>query len=337
MAERYASLEQRMVQAYRDTLPPFVPADDGPSAGEQERFYRLMEGLYDLLWAEPELLLGRLHEDDAHPNRFNASSYGKPDLKSDMRKATKAVDALLETMLQLGRDPAQTKVSRRQREILQHLGVDPAGSLPEAWTWMATRPGSTLLSFSRCLFRPGYPYASHVYSRLLGEEAFRRLEGWLIEQGYTRFECLDGSLSLDYANLGWDQAPPRRDFLYKIRHTGISARYDDYAAQPAVLGLRIPGGMKPFLQAFDLAEEPVRDFMWQQTSRCSGCRYCVQTDKTGTRPLASIPVQHRGQTRQLCPHFPGCSYCWTTLDDGLVDNLIGMLHFMDAVGLAGKA
>ncbi|NLT42819.1 MAG: hypothetical protein GXX93_09110 [Anaerolineae bacterium] len=337
MDRSYSSLEQRMVQSYLDTLPPFTPAADGPAPAEQERFHHLIRSLYELLWAEPQLLVSRLHEDDAHPNRATAASYGKPDLKINMRKALKAVDGLLETMRRLGQDPDSAKISRRQGAILARLGVDPAGPLPTAWTWMATRPGGTLLTFSRCLFQDGYPYAAEVYARLLGETSFRRLESSLLAQGYTRFECLDGTMSLDYANLAWDPEPPRGGSLYKIRHPGIACSYDPYFAHSARLGLAIPGGMKPFLDQFDPAEESVKDFMWEHTNRCSGCRYCVQTDKTGTRPLAAIPVEHRGETRRLCPYYPGFSYRWTALDEGLVDNLIGMLAFMEEVGAAGDS
>jgi len=333
----YGNLEQRMVQSYLDTLPPFTPAADGPAPEEQERFYRLIKSLYELLWAEPQLLVSSLHEDDAHPNRATASSYGKPELKVNMRKALKAVHDLLEVMRRLGQDPDSIKVNRRQGAILMRLGVDPAGPLPVAWTWMATRPGSTLLSFSRCLFRPGYPYARDVYARLLGEERFLRLEAWLVERGYSRFECLDGTLSLDYANLAWDREPPRGGSLYKIRHPGIACSYDPYFAHPTTLGLAIPGGMKPFLDRFDLAEESVKDFIWEHTNRCSGCRYCVQTDKTGTRPLAAVAVEHRGEVRRLCPYYPGFSYRWTALDQGLVDNLTGMLAFMEEVRAAGDS
>lgn len=114
MDRSYSSLEQRMVQSYLDTLPPFTPAADGPAPAEQERFHHLIRSLYELLWAEPQLLVSRLHEDDAHPNRATAASYGKPDLKINMRKALKAVDGLLETMRRLGQDPDSAKISRRR-------------------------------------------------------------------------------------------------------------------------------------------------------------------------------------------------------------------------------
>ena len=74
-------------------LPPFIPAENAPvSIREQERFYNLMNNLYRLAFDEPLLFAAALHEDDAYPNRFNKSSYGKPDLLTDMRKFTKTID-----------------------------------------------------------------------------------------------------------------------------------------------------------------------------------------------------------------------------------------------------
>ena len=82
----YANLEQRMAQNYIDMFPSFIPTENAPvSVQEQEHFYNLIKTLYQLAFDEPLLLVSLLHEDDAHPNRFNTSSYGKPKLKTDIK------------------------------------------------------------------------------------------------------------------------------------------------------------------------------------------------------------------------------------------------------------
>ena len=63
--------------------------------------------------------------------------------------------------------------------------------------------------------------------------------------------------------------------------------------------------------------------------RCDGCRYCVQTDKTGKRPFARIAVQYAEKEYKLCPYYPGYSFWWTSIDDTLADNIFGLLGFMD--------
>ena len=335
----YASLEQRMAHTYLDTLAPFVPDDNGIKSGitaaEQEAFYGLMHNLYRLAFEEPSLFVRQLHEDDAFPNRFHKSSYGKPGLQANMRKFTKEMDALLENMFLIGRDPSAVKLSKRQQAVLTRLGIGDMQSLPPMWKWLSARPGSTSLAFAHCFFKEDYPYTSEFFARALGDApAFRKLESWMIGRGYRRHDFLhvtasDCRISMTYANPAWSEETPRGGFEYKIRHTGISARYDREAANPPVFGLCIPGGMKDCLTAFGLMDESLQGFVLSRTKRCDGCRYCVQTDKSGSRPLAYIPITHEQSSYALCPYFPGYSYCWPGINDDLADRLIAMLAFMD--------
>lgn len=136
-------------------------------------------------------------------------------------------------------------------------------------------------------------------------------------------------MTLAYANPAWGSEPPRGGNEYKIKHTGKSAQYDAYVGNPTALGLCIPYGMKNFLENFDSMNQKVKDFVIERTKKCDGCRYCVQTDKTGTRPLACMPINYKQTEYKLCAYFPGYNYAWTSIDDKLVDNLIEMLAFMD--------
>ena len=236
------------------------------------------------------------------------------------------------------------KISKTHQLLLEQLGLhqrtesdrtalshDDYAEMFPAWAWMARRPGTSLLDFSRCLFREGYPYARDIYARLSGNEvAFRRLERYLIENGYTRMDNWDGTLTLDYYKTHGDKPPAKGGFQYGIRHTGISASYDLLMDSPPVFGLCIPR-MKEILTAFDSIPTRVQGFIVTRTKKCDGCRYCVQTDKTGKRPLANLPVSYNGRELRLCPYFPGYRYCWTALSDGLVDDMIAMLGFMDVL------
>ncbi|MCL1795809.1 MAG: hypothetical protein FWG37_02845 [Clostridia bacterium] len=188
--------------------------------------------------------------------------------------------------------------------------------------------------FAHCFFHKEYPYASDIYAPLLGEACFRKLENRMLAQGYKRFAIYDViasdcKLSLTIANPQWSKNPPRGGFEYKIRHTGISVLFEPYVKDPPVLGLCIPNGMRIFLEAFDSMGAELQAFVAGRTKKCNGCNYCVQTDKTGSRPLAHVPVTHDGKEHRLCTYFPGYSYCWTRIDNGLVEMLLKMLSFMD--------
>ena len=129
----YSSLEQRMAGNYLSLFPPFVPDASAPvSVPEQERFYTLMKSLYRLAFDEPLLFVSALHEDDAFPNRFFKSTYGKPKLQADMKKFTGAIKDLLQNMFLLGQG-GETKLNRRQLVILSRLGLDDLSNLPAAW------------------------------------------------------------------------------------------------------------------------------------------------------------------------------------------------------------
>jgi hypothetical protein len=348
----YGNLAERMVHTFLDTFPSFVPAEQGPTLEAQEEFYQFMRGLYQRLLAEPTLLVRDLHEDDAHPNRFNKGSYGKPKLKVHMRRVLKEVDALLGILFLLGKsgrvehgvlvvdEPIQIKA--RHRRAMEQLGLrvseeqnkavfahDRYTDLPTAWSWMASRPGSSLLSFSRCMFEVRFPYARQIYAAIAGDEgAYRRLVSYLEENGYTYMQNLDGAVSMDYVKPHDGRVPTKGGFQYGIRHIGLSASYDVLVRNPAVFGLCIPQ-MKRILDNFARMDTVVQDFVAERTKKCDGCRYCVQTDKSGTHPLAFVAVAHRQETIHLCPYFPGYRYCWTRLDCRIVTQMIAMLDFMD--------
>jgi len=353
MKSTYACLEQRMVDTYIETFPDLRPSEAGPAANAQQRFYRFMRDLYQQIYDEPTLLFANLHDDDAHTRRFNKRADGKPKLTSWMRAAAKKVDALLMTLFEIGQRgqvSANTlivappvKLSRRHRAVLARLGLGVitdaerlvlshanGAELFVTWVWLATRAEASLLGFGRCLFDSGHAYASDIYARLSGDvAAFRRLERYLIDHDYSRMDNWDGALSLDYYRTLADNQPPTKGgFQYGIHHMGISASYDVQMDTPPVYGLCIPR-MKEILTAFDTLPARVQHFVAMRTKACDGCRYCVQTDKTGKRPLANIRVAHDGRTLRLCPYYPGYSYCWSQLSDEIVDDMIAMLEAMN--------
>lgn len=329
----YASLEQRMAGAYLAMLPEFVPDEQAEvSADDQKAFYDLIKSLYRLLFDDPSLLVPALHEDDAFPSRYK-TGYGKPELQTNVSKYKKATENLLTNMFLMGQGSA-VKLNSRQSKILALLGAEDVTRLPAAWTWMSRRPEANQTAFAYCLFNREYVYARGVYARLLGEKAFRRLEEWMISQGYQAYDIyntawVDYRLTLTYANPAWGTERPGGGFEYKIRHTGISAQYDAYVRDPASMGVCIPYGLKRFLEEFDSMSGDVKDFVVQHTKRCDGCGYCVQTDKTGKRPPACIPVAYEQTDYKLCPYFPGYTFCWSSVDEPLADQIIAFLAFMD--------
>jgi hypothetical protein len=67
----------------------------------------------------------------------------------------------------------------------------------------------------------------------------------------------------------------------------------------------------------------VLGFFKSSIKACEGCRYCVQTDKTGTRPLAAI--------EGICTMFPGFSLNYRKLDHELAQKTLMGLDELDSI------
>lgn len=334
----YSSIEQRAAQGYLDLFPQFVPDEQAPvSASQQKEFYDLMKELYRLACGEPQLFVPRLHEDSVLPGLYSGMSAPGREAQSHMKKFRKSVDAMVMQMYLMGANK-EFKLDRRQKAILAKLGVEDFAKLPPAWVWMAEKEHlgrfQTPSRFAHCCFRDDYIYTADIYEKAFGKEAFHRLTSWMCGHGYKPFDIYDNTasdckFSLTYANPAWSEEPPRGGFEYKIKHTGISLRYEPCCKEPWILGVCIPGGMKLYLEHFDEMPSSVQDFVMSRVKRCDGCRYCVQTDKTGKRPFARIPAQYEGQEHMLCPYYPGYRFWWTNVDDVPADDIMGLLAFMD--------
>ena len=327
----FNTLEQRLAGGYIDLFPVFVPEENAPvSTEEQEDFYHLMKSFYQLGFNEPLLFVPKLHEDDAFPTRIK-SRYNKPELIKIMKLFLISIEDTLQYMYLLGKGETP-KQNKKIENIFAKLNIKDI--LP-AWKWMATRPNANIISFTYCLFKKEHTYTPEIYARLLNNPAFNRLINWMTKKGYKSYDIQhligsDCKLSLVYANPKWSKEPPRGGSFYKIKHTGIAVEHVRQFQNPTLIGLCIPGGMKEYLNNFAKMSENLQKFVVARTKKCDGCRYCIQTDKTGKRPMANTKITFEAKEYILCHLYPGWHYCWTSLDEETVDKMIEMLEFMDS-------
>lgn len=321
----YSSLEQRAAQYYVATFPGFIPDEKGPvSVAEQREFYDLMRSLYQLACVEPSLFVTTLHED--------AAVYEKQVRRGHIVRFMKSIDALLEIMFTMGQGES-VKFSKKQLGVLARLQVSMDAQLPPAWRWMSTRSEASITAFARCFFKNDHSYTTDIYADMFGDElAFRRLDRWMIEHGYVSQTLLDvaGSdckLALNYYNPTWDKKPPTG--TGPIRQTGMTAIYDPRRKPPYVFWMEVPNILRGCLGQFAAMSKQLQDFVITHIKKCDGCRYCVQTDKSGKRPLICTKIQYGQEEHVLCPLFPSGSYRWHCIDDALADRLIELLEFMD--------
>lgn len=348
----YQNLEQRVIQAYIDTFPPFISETGGEATeSAQKQFYNFMNSVYQNLFDTPSLLFTKLNEDDFFTFRFNKSLDKKPKLNEQMRSDTKKVEALLDVLFEIGVSGCisdnqlivdkTVKISGSHLAVFKQCGLAYAAQgsrhvfsygggneLFGAWKWMSTRPNASKLSVSRCLFNAEYSYATDIYSRLFGDtKAFLSLLEYLSNNGYTRIDNRDNQITLDYVKNYDKKDQPLKDSWAERTHGGISLQYHYNMEKPACISLRVPR-LKELLNGSDSMDDGLKEFVLRNNKHCDNCRYCVQTDKTGTRKPACISVT-LDKEYMLCPLFPGFSYCWDFLNEDLAFNIKRFLAFID--------
>ncbi len=339
LSGRYASLEQRVTQFYIDMLAPFHPKE-GEDEGAQRALYACVRDMLVRAFIAPETLFSPVHEDDAYPNRYNRASYGKPQLLLDMQRAVKKLDGLFTKLFALGQSGeafaggvrALAKVNKRDQAAYAVFGLTASGEnvLCGAYPGMETalcalckREGATADDLWQCRFDETYSYLERAYACLLGGEAITALSNTLLSAGYTRVERAGGRCSLDYFKPIDGKEHPLGDPKHGDPwHIGFrfDYRFDVRAPEHGVLRIL---QYKAILERFGEMPEPVRAFVAAHTKRCDNCRYCVQTDKTGARPLANIKTA----VGALCPYFPGYGYTFTRMDAQTAEDIAALLAF----------
>lgn len=72
--------------------------------------------------------------------------------------------------------------------------------------------------------------------------------------------------------------------------------YEEIKKNQPLISLRIPY-FGEILKNSEKMNQQVKGFVISRIKKCDGCRYCVQTDKTGKRPFAYISIEEY----KLCP------------------------------------
>lgn len=182
--------------------------------------------------------------------------------------------------------------------------------------------------FSRVVFNEKEDWLVEGFDEILGAEGClvdfcRTLE----EQGFYREIRIDGrDFSLNYLkDFGKKPEPLKKAFGERTR-LGIEISYEDTKINPGVLSLRLPFYSEVLTYANQLSRE-VKEFALNHTKTCDGCRYCVQMDKTGKKPLAAITVENI----KKCPYYPSFSYRFTEMNKNLAGELLKLFDEVTAL------
>lgn len=357
----FDSMAQRIANGWVETIPDFVPVSSiAVSEASQQQFYEFLRGVAEAIRDHPDWLGLSARPDDAYEHGELQNQ--RPALRSAMRSIKRRIDNFVTLLLEMGLgsiaderrlciQKEDVKPGARMQARLARFGLTLRNTETEttvtcemyphmfqAWSWLATSAlrtrsakgpaGTPPVRFSHCLYSETYPYARDVLLRLADDSpGLPALIDFLEQEGYTLVCNRDNQINADWVKFYGKADDPLKIWWAERTHGGLAFDYDWLRRHPVHFGLRIPA-FKTLLQHFDAMSDQVKAFVVQQTKHCDDCGFCTQTDKTGKRPRAFVPVEHNG-AHALCTMFPGFQYSWQTLGDAEAADIGAFLAFTD--------
>lgn len=187
--------------------------------------------------------------------------------------------------------------------------------------------------FSRCVFDNDVEWLSHCFDDMMDANGkISSLCAKLNELGYRGEVMIDGRyISLNYVKEYGKKAEPIKKAWADKSHLGIEISYEDLCITPATLHLRLPR-IAELLSRFDEIPDEAKKLIREKLKNCDGCRYCVQTDKSGTRPLAAIAVE----SAKKCPYFPSFTLRWNEVSEELPKQIMSILEAYTILGISNN-
>lgn len=357
----FPTIAHRAVYFHLATFPPFVPVEsEQASARSQEQMHAFLHAMLEKLYEEPGIL-GLPAAPDGALDDWMLNKH-KPEVVAAIRTCLKKLADFAQVLIQIGEhgvpsadgmrmelDISACPLSPVASKRLARFGVsseaDREKAVLDCKAYAGLFPGWKLLSavsrayeaqpdarahtvFLRGIFDLGASYAQGVYARLASEPLLTLLRH-LDSNGYAYSQSLihnTGTVTLDYYKSYGGEEPLKGAWAERT-HGGLSVYYEYYKRNPLCACLRVPY-YKELLAHFDEMDDTLKQFVLDHTKKCDNCRYCVQTDKAGKRPLAVIFVTH-GKRYGLCPMFPGFGYVFRSLSEEDVGNIRSFLCFVD--------
>ena len=351
----FSNLPQRMIYYYIATYAPFYPRESSVvSADQQYAAHQFVYGIYNRLYDDPTILDLKLESDDSFDDYEPQKN--KPMLAPKMRGIIKKIDEFIGHLYHLCLDGEligdTIKLSKQVYTIknstmkhLNGLGIpchattsdtlhnidhDTALALKYLAKLSAQSDDYPALQFSGGVFDETSPYTIDIFRSLAGNDrAYLKLVDYFTQSNYTRIDNRDGKISLDFVKEHGSIDSAVKSAWAERTHSGIEFSWEEIRRNQLHIGLRIPYFAK-LLAGIDNASPNIRQYVVRQSKKCDNCNYCIQTDKTGTRPKSYVPVQFDEATYNICPLFPGFQHRWRALNDELADELIAFLKYIDA-------
>lgn len=191
---------------------------------------------------------------------------------------------------------------------------------------------SPFLLFSRGVFNPESPYLAEIFRGLYeNKESFDKLLDYLSNNNFIRVDNKEyktghhcETISLDYVKF-YGKPDGRIGDSWKTKNfSGVNFSYDENNQDCTRIGVHIPY-FREVLENSEKMSPTLKTFI-SKWNKCSGCRYCVQMDKSKTKPLRFVKVDDIN----VCSVFAGgCTFNQFYDGTWMVDSIIELLNLVD--------
>jgi hypothetical protein len=333
---------------------------------EQENAYNFIKGIYIKLFENPELLNLKIIPDDCFESIWTEQKEkpGLTNKIRTYIKHINAFIEILYNIVCLGQaDDVQIILDKNTYEVkasmlkkLSNFGITaqknednynfafPADTvkglklLASVSTEYSHKSANKIhdrayynyLLFSLGVFNPELPYTAEIFTNIIKhKEPFDKLMNYYINNNYIRVDHKEGKINWDIVSVDYvrfyGEPTGRIDYAWKTGYlSGISIMYNESYADFMKIGLHIPF-FRELLDSYNQMNDTLKEWL-PIFCKCSGCRYCVQTDKTRIKPLRFV----KAGKYNLCPLFTG-GFTFAHLDDNtwMIERIIMLMEFID--------
>lgn len=241
------------------------------------------------------------------------------------RALVKALDALDISIDKSNQDQVMLRMPNGGAEGLKELAT--LSREDNVYIIDSSKSDAAFLLFSRCVYAASANWIAMAFDQLLDAQGeLIKLCSELEKRGFKRIDCRDGKrVSLDYVKQHGKQEELKMAWGERS-HSGIEVSFEDLRLEPCFIWIRMPM-FKTILEHSNEIPVETAKFISDWTKTCDGCRYCIQTDKTGTRPLAAININGS----KKCPYYPAFYMNWRDLSPELSANILAVLEAVEQI------
>jgi len=186
--------------------------------------------------------------------------------------------------------------------------------------------------FSHGIYDHRTPYTTEIFRGVIeNKEAYDKMINYFENNNFIRLDNKEYSTGMKCDKVSFDfikfygKPEGKIGNCWKTRNfSGIEIAYDELTQSQTRIGIHLPF-FSEILENAGTMSESLKKYVSEQ-NKCGGCRYCVQLDKTKTKPLRSLKIGKNN----ICTVFT-FGYQYNHFYEGmwLPDAVIELMDFID--------